>query len=253
MPQSILPFTSMELGEIATTAKDTSFIVDKAPVSELSALLHRVNTRIKETTTHVESLSGYKYLVSPDGTAQSNADKARDEEYELTRFHIDGLRNNRNEKISSAAKRIYSIFQKHDLSTPKLAYAVATHNYYALLLELGLGENAEDVQTIDIADAIALLARANDDFVQIHRVLNGGKTEPGYPEIETYTVVLNKAINQVVTMLEALVVEDPNHYKGIADEVAVLLQEARSKVHARKTRKENSKDNAAELNDSSKS
>jgi hypothetical protein len=98
-----------------------------------------------------------------------------------------------------------------------------------------------------------LLAKANDDFVQIHRVLKGDKTEPGYPEIETYTVVLNKAINQLVTMLEALVVEDPNLYKGIADGIAVLLQEARSKVHARKTRKENIKDNAAVLNDSSKS
>ena len=244
MPHSVLPFSAMELGEIATAARDISFTVDKATVVDLTALLHRVNTRMKETTTMVESLSGYKYLVSPEGTAQNNADKVRDEEYEKTRAHIDGLRSNRNEKKSAAAKRLYSVFVKHDLTTPRMAFAIATHNYNALLLELGLNENAEDVQTVDITDAIALLAKANDDFVQLHRVLNGEKTVPGTPEIETYTGILSKAINQVVTMLEALISVEPDLFKSVADEVYELLAEARSKVHARKTRKENSKDNA---------
>jgi hypothetical protein len=242
--QSVLPFSSMELGEIATTAKDASFIVDKAPVDDLTALLHRVNSRSKETIKQVELISGND-LSASDGSSLSNSDKVRDDQHEEIRAHVDGLRSNLKPAIKAAAINVYNRFIKHDLNTPRLAYPVATHNYNALVTELQSEELAQDVKILEIQEGIEKLRQANDSFVQLHRILVGEKNNgTDSSEIDTCTSKLSKYLNQTVSMLEALVAEDAALYKGVADEVNALLNEIRSKVHARKTRKENSKDAA---------
>jgi hypothetical protein len=140
--------------------------------------------------------------------------------------------------MSAAAQKLLALLDQHNIDTNS-ALAVETHQINALLTDLKKPECFEALEMLDLVEGYNRLFAAQEAFDRQYRK----KVEDGaamtYPQMIEYVAPIRRHVQEILDLLRTHEWADPEPFKQIIDEVNVIINDFRSKIYARKTRKQN--------------
>lgn len=172
------------------------------------------------------------------------ADKDRDCAFICLRDILHGMSVSLIEDIKSKAAKLYTIIDKYGSQIYKLGYKAESATLLSLLTEFEQPENQQLLSDLGVIVFYGSLKAAEDTFVSVSQQKSEEKTVQTN-ESEAATTVLKELLlelTKLVSMLQLYSQLDSDNYGAAYNQVITYITEINTIARARKTRKQNNKD-----------
>jgi hypothetical protein len=234
MPVKTIARYDLLSAEVATTAKNVTVIVDKAPPE--ATILHILNDDMKSKISALEERSGKKaHLLLEETPAM--ADIKRDAIYNQMLQYVKGLKHSPLPDEAKAAECFYELLVQHNTGLTNFSYDIESHHINALLVDLTKPTYQEAITTLRLATTVTNLEAAQRNFETIYteKIEQGAAFD--LPQLEKLVSPIRAVLYEILVHMGTLERLDPKTYATIVNETNELITEVSAKVKARKTRK----------------
>jgi hypothetical protein len=201
---------------------------------------------------HAQTSSIFARLVKNQKSTTKNsftdvsilADKDRDCAFICLRDVLHGMSVSLIEEIKSKAAKLYAIIDKYGGQIYKLGYKAESATLLSLLKEFDQPENQQLLSDLGVIMFYGSLKTAEDTFVSVSQQKSEEKTIQTN-ESEAATMILKEMLpelTKLVSMLQLYSQFDPDNYGTAYSQVITSITEINTIARARKTRKQNNKD-----------
>ena len=172
------------------------------------------------------------------------ADKDRDCAFICLRDILHGMSVSLIEDTKSKAAKLYAIIDKYGSQIYKLGYKAESATLLSLFREFEQSENQQLLSDLGVIAFYGSLKAAEDKFVSVSQQKSEEKTVQTN-ESEAATTVLKELLaelTKLVSMLQLYSQFDSDNYGTAYNQVITYITEINAVARARKTRKQNNKD-----------
>lgn len=213
------------------------------PCTELDTKFSNLYARNKQIFDRL--VKNQKSTLKSEFTEElSHCDKDRDLDYMCLRDIIGGISYSRIEELAKKAGKLYSIIEKLGTNAYRLGYKAESAILLSLFVEFDKPENQQLLTELSIIHFYNSLKEAQAAFETVSSQKAEEQTLQN-SDSEAATIVMVEmipAFTSLVAMLQLYADLEPAIYGDIFNRVATCITETNTVARARKTRKENQKE-----------
>jgi len=213
------------------------------PCTELDAKFSNLYTRNKQIFDRL--VKNQKSMLKSEFTEElSHCDKDRDLDYMCLRDIIGGISYSRIEELAKKAGKLYSIVEKLGTNAYRLGYKAESAILLSLFVEFDKPENQQLLAELGIIQYYNSLKESQATFESVSSQKSEEQTLQNN-ESEAATLILGEmvpAFTGLVAMLQLYSQLEPETYSDMFNRVVTCITETNTVARARKTRKQNQKE-----------